>query len=137
MAIIEIDWSKLEGMLLYDPTIEVCAHELGTSRDTLIRRIREKHNKTFLEYKKVFTDKTALKLKNTMIKKAFEGNVTCMIFCLKNLSDWKDKVETETKNTQPIQIVVQDKAEKPDDIDLQGFQLDDTEKVKLQPRNDA
>jgi hypothetical protein len=90
---IDLDWSKLEGMLLFDATIHVCAKELGCSHDTLERRIKEKYGETFAEHKEKILEHTVLKLKTKMINKALGGDNTCLIFCLKNLGKWADKVE--------------------------------------------
>ncbi len=88
-----IDWSKLDGMLLFDPSLNVCADEMGVSHDTLERAIKAKFQLTFGEYKRQKVNHTAYKLKQKMINKAFEGDNTCLIFSLKNLSDWADKID--------------------------------------------
>lgn len=92
----EIDWSRLEGMVMFDASCETCALELKISKDTLERAIKRVHDMTFLEYKKLHLGKTILRLKQRMIKKALDGDTVCMIFTLKNISDWSDKVEAKT-----------------------------------------
>jgi len=89
----EIDWSKLDGMLVFDASVNVCADILGVSHDTLERHVKREKGMTFGEYKAIKVQQTVLRLKQTMIKKALGGDNTCMIFALKNMSTWSDKVE--------------------------------------------
>lgn len=98
----ELDWSKLEGMLIFDASKVACSMILGISADTIERRIKEEHNMSFTEYKKTHLETTVLRLKQRMIKKALDGDNVCLIFALKNLSDWKDVRE----NTQDIKDIV-------------------------------
>jgi hypothetical protein len=93
-----MDWSKLEGMLIFDASKVACAMILGISADTIERRIKEKYNMNFTEYKKTHLETTVLRLKQRMIKKALDGDNTCLIFTLKNISDWKDQVENKSDN---------------------------------------
>lgn len=90
---IDINWDKLEGMLIFDASLYVCADTLGCSHDTLERKVKQKFGQSFGEYKARMVDRTALKLKHKMITKALAGDNTCLIFSLKNLSNWCDKVE--------------------------------------------
>ena len=80
-------------MCMFDAGAETCALELGICKDTLERAIRRKFDKTFDEYKKPKIKKTVLRLKQKMISKALTGDNVCLIFTLKNISDWSDKVE--------------------------------------------
>lgn len=88
-----INWDKLDGMLLFDPPLNVCADEMGVSHDTLERAIKAKFDLTFGEYKQGKTNHTGYRLKQKMINKALEGDNTCLIFSLKNLTNWCDKIE--------------------------------------------
>jgi len=92
---IEIDWSKLEGLVSVDACLPACAQLLGCSEDTIERRIKESYNCTFAEYKSKHLKATVVKLKNKMISKALKGDNVCLIFALKNLSDWQDKPESK------------------------------------------
>lgn len=99
----EIDWSKLDGMLLYDASAWFCAAELGVSHDCLQDRIREEKNMTFSEYKKTKLERTAIRVKQKMITKALSGDNTCMIFVLKNIGDWSDRVDSSgADSSKPI-----------------------------------
>src|SRR3990167_1754194 len=99
---IEIDWSKLDGMLTFDPTKEFCSYILGVSNDTLERRIKAKYQMTFTEYKATKVEVTASKLKQKIIKLALDGNVTCLIFSLKNIAGWSDNNRTQVETATGI-----------------------------------
>jgi hypothetical protein len=101
----EIDWSKLDGMLMFDANRPTCALELNISDDTLDRAIKKKYNMTFTEYKALHVGKTVLRLKQRMIKKALEGDNTCLIFSLKNISDWKDQPDKEIDKSDKAILV--------------------------------
>ena len=104
----KIDWSKLDGMLMFDASKGVCASEFSVSEDTIERAIKKKYKITFSEYKRKQLDKTVLRLKQRMIKKALEGDNTCLIFTLKNISDWKDKQEVDQLQSLRIEISPED-----------------------------
>jgi predicted DNA-binding protein YlxM (UPF0122 family) len=87
---IEINWPKLEGMVMFDASCPTCALEFGISEDTIHKAIKETFKMTFSEYKKLHVGRTVLRLKQRMIKKALDGDNTCLIFSLKNLSTWCD-----------------------------------------------
>jgi hypothetical protein len=100
----QIDESKLEGMCLFDASLRVCAAELKVSEDAIEHYIRRKYDKTFGEYKSIHTGRMALKLKQKMINKALGGDNACLIFSLKNLSEWKDNPDIVDAGN--IQIIV-------------------------------
>lgn len=89
----EINWEKLQTLCRYDASINVCAQELDISHDTLERKIKAKYGLKFSEYKDQQLQYTVLKLKQKMLSKAFDGDNTCLIFSLKNLGKWTDRVE--------------------------------------------
>jgi len=98
MTIKDFDWSKLDGMLMFDASKNLCSRELGVSDETIERRIRDEHDCTFSEYKKKQLEKTVLKLKQKLIQMGLKGNLGALIFALKNLSDWTDKVTQTTEH---------------------------------------
>ncbi len=122
---LELNWDKLEGMLLFDASLNVCAYELKMSHDTLERRIKERFGKTFAEYRREITDRTVLKLKTKMINQALEGDRVCMIFALKNLSDWNDRVEHEI-DREKNQIVLR--------YNLEDTSMLQKEVVQIEPK---
>lgn len=90
----ELDWSVLDGILQFNATKPQCASILLMSDDTIDRRIKEKFDCTFEEYKTTKMGLTKIKLQQKAIQMALNGNATMLIFCLKNLCGWADKQET-------------------------------------------
>jgi len=93
MVKIEIDWAVLDAILQFKPTLKVCADVIGTSTDTIEKRIKEEHGCTFSEYRDKKMGKVKIKLQQKAIEMALSGNATMMIFSLKNLCGWADKIE--------------------------------------------
>lgn len=91
---IELDYKELNALLQFKVTLAFVADYLGVSRDTIIRRIREDHDLTFNEYHELRVSRTATKLQQKAIEMALKGDRTMLIFSLKNLARWSDKLET-------------------------------------------
>ncbi len=64
------------------------------SHATLVREIKRLHKMTFDEFRDKRMDMTRFKLVQKAVKMALDGNVTMLIFSLKNLCSWKDKHES-------------------------------------------
>jgi len=89
-----VKWEELKGMVAFDASAIACALLLDMSVATLERKILEEFGETFDEYKQKYLAKTALRLKTKMINKALTtGDNVALIFCLKNIGGWADKVE--------------------------------------------
>ena len=118
-AKIELNYDKLDALLQFKVSLEFCADYLGVSSDTIMRRLKEDHGKTFTEYHASRMERTAVKLQQKAIEEALKGNNTMLIFALKNLAKWADKVE-ETINqkievTPAFEIVEFDESEPSED----------------------
>lgn len=92
---IEINYDKLDALLQFKVTKGFCADYLGVSEDTIDRRIKEDHGKTFSEYHELKIARTGLKLQQKAIEAALAGNTTLMIFALKNISKWSDNNDNQ------------------------------------------
>jgi hypothetical protein len=90
---VEIDWKILDTLLQFKVTLKFCAEYLECSVDAIQRRIKEEKGKTFEEYHASKLGRTAVKLQQKAIEMALTGDRTMMIFCLKNLAGWADKVD--------------------------------------------
>jgi AraC-like DNA-binding protein len=95
---IDISFDKLDALAQFKITIEFAADYLGVSRDTLLRRINEKYGMTFSEYCSLRRQRTATKLQQKAIEQAIRGNTALMIFCLKNMAGWADKMEQDVNH---------------------------------------
>ena len=103
MQRVEIDFKVLDALLQYKATKRQCSNHMEVSEDTLDRRVKEKHNMNFSQYADNQLDNTRIKLQQKIIQKALLGDNTCLIFSLKNLCKWSDKVETKlAEDSAPI-----------------------------------
>lgn len=68
--------------------------------DTVNNFCKRKFGITFSEYKDKRFENTKLMLVQKTIKMALEGNATMMIFTLKNVCKWTDKVEVTPKEAK-------------------------------------
>jgi hypothetical protein len=96
----EPDWSKLDGLLAMDASKGLCQDILDVSDMTLDRHIKKKYNLTFSEYKEKKLERTAIKLKQVMIRKAEAGDQRALEFVLKNISNWSDNPEQKLDMSQ-------------------------------------
>ena len=63
------------------------------SWETLTRRIHEKFQCSFADYRTKKMGKTKARLAEKAIEMAMAGSVPMLIFCLKNFNGWSDKTE--------------------------------------------
>ena len=101
----ELNWSELDALLQFKVPLSFVCDYIGVSRDTVMRRIKEEHDMTFKEYHNLRLQRTATKLQQKAIEMALTGNTTMMIFALKNMAGWSDKMET---TSQIIQVTFPD-----------------------------
>lgn len=111
---VEVDYKVLDALLQFKVPLYFVADYMGVSRDTIIRRLREDHDMTYAEYHDLRLQRTATKLQQKAIEMALAGNATMMIFSLKNLAGWSDKIDNDIKiQSNGITITVNK-----DEIDL-------------------
>ena len=85
------DWDKLDVILQFKPDKAWAADILEVSEDTLERRIKETKKCTFMEYRDKKMAPVKIRLVKKAIDKAFAGDNTMLIFCLKNFCGWSDR----------------------------------------------
>lgn len=89
-----IDETQLRGLLRLKPTLEDTAAFFGCSVDTIEKACKRYGNVTFTEFRRQNMVHTRLNLVREAIQQATTKNNTAMlIFCLKNVCHWKDRVE--------------------------------------------
>ena len=104
-------WDKLDGLLAYKASLTVCEEILGVHQNTIKNHIKAKYGITFTEYSDKKLSVTKIRLIQKAIKMAEAGNATMLIFCLKNICQWQDKIENVNIDTTPIQIeIIKDNA---------------------------
>ena len=105
-------WDKLDGLLAYKASLPVCEEILGVHQNTIKNHIKARHGITFTEYQDRKLSVTKMRLIQKAIKMAENGNATMMIFCLKNICQWQDKIENVNIDTTPIKLeIVKDNAD--------------------------
>lgn len=92
-------WDKLDGLLAYKASLVVCADILECHENTIKNHIKKRHDITFTEYAELKLSRTKVKLVQKALEMANRGNATMLIFCLKNICKWVDKVENDIKNS--------------------------------------
>lgn len=89
----KIDIEQLRAFMRLKPTITDTAHFFQCSEDTISNRIKRYTGLTF----SVFRDQNMVHTRFALVRKAIQmgesGNVPMLIFTLKNLCGWADKVE--------------------------------------------
>ena len=90
---VQIDFNTLDGILQFSATKQMCADILECTVDVIERRVLEEKGVNFSTYKAQKMSKTKLKLQQRAITEALAGNNVMLIFSLKNLCMWRDKIE--------------------------------------------
>lgn len=105
---IEIDMEQLEALCRMKPTLYDCARFFKCSEDTIERRIKERFNITFAE----FRDQSMVHTKYDLIRKAItkaETDTKMHVFALKNLADWREKTDLTSGGKEmapPAQVTI-------------------------------
>tara|TARA_R100001510_G_C7650100_1_gene207610 strand:- start:189 stop:581 length:393 start_codon:yes stop_codon:yes gene_type:complete len=104
-------WEKLDGLLAFKANLTVCEEILGVHQNTIKNHIRARYGITFTEYMDRKLSVTKMRLVQKAIKMAENGSATMLIFCLKNICQWQDKIENVNIDTTPIKIeIIKDNA---------------------------
>lgn len=90
---LEFDWHTFDTLMQFKVTKEFVADYLGVCQKTIDRHLKEDKGMTYLEYNALKLQRTGLKLQQKAIEMALRGDRTMLIFCLKNISKWQDKVD--------------------------------------------
>jgi AraC-like DNA-binding protein len=88
-----IDLDQLESLMRLKPTLADTAAFFKCSERTIERYIKDNFNVTFVEFRNQNMVHTRLTLVREALKQAQNGNTALLIFCLKNLCGWSDKIE--------------------------------------------
>lgn len=98
---VEINDAQLKVIMRLKPTIEDVAAYFECSSRTIARYIESKYSLNFKEFRHQHMVHTRHDLIRKAIEMATGGNVPMLIFCLKNLCDWKDRPELERESEGP------------------------------------
>jgi hypothetical protein len=113
----EIDWNLLDSLITLSAQLNFCAERqlvewkeevnhqtIKACREVLERRIKERFNLTFTEYREQKKEPLRLKLRQKQIDMALAGNVALLIWLGKNELGQKDKQEISTEDDKPITL---------------------------------
>lgn len=99
-------WEKLDGLLAYKSSLNVCSDILDVHENTIKNHIKQRFGLTFTEYSEKKLSRTRVKLVQKAIEMATNGNTAMMIFALKNLCGWADKIEHKQDDTKPFEFKI-------------------------------
>lgn len=98
----KFDWKLLDKILQYKPSLVDTADIMEVSGDTVARRIREKYDMTFAEYRNKKMAKVRMSLVQKAIELAMNGDRTLMIFSLKNYCGWSDNPAEQLEDKSKV-----------------------------------
>ena len=95
---------QLEELMKFNPRLEDTAAFFKCSERTIDETIRERYDLTFREFREQHLIHTKLSLIRKAVKEALGNNNTMLIFALKNLCGWQDKIEHVGNENKPIHL---------------------------------
>lgn len=95
---------QLRAILRLKPTLVDCAAFFDVDPSTIERYINRQYNCTYAEFRDQNMVHTRFSLIRKAIQKAEGGDNVMLIFCLKNLCGWTDKVETQEDQTVQVNV---------------------------------
>jgi hypothetical protein len=98
---------QLDDLMKLSPTIDDTAHFFRTGKSEIEYLISTKYGLTFSEFRNQRFVHTRNALRKEAINQALGGNTTMLVFAMKNLCGWQDRVENIV-NTQEIKITIED-----------------------------
>lgn len=102
---IEIDIGQIAALMRFNPTLKDAAAFFKCSESTIARRIREEcGGLTFDQFREQNMVQTRMTLIQKALNKAYAGDNVMLIFCLKNLCGWSDKVEQKLVEDKPFTL---------------------------------
>lgn len=90
---------QLKAICRLKPTLEDCASFLDVNPSTIEKYIKRTYKCSFSEFRDKHMVHTRFNLIRKAISKAENGDNTMLIFSLKNLCGWADKIEQDTTMT--------------------------------------
>lgn len=97
---------QLEDLMRIKPSLEDSAAFFKCDQKTIERVIRKEWDKTFVDFRQERMVHTRLMLQRDAVKMAKRGNVVMMIFCLKNMCGWADKMEQRSDVTTSTSVQI-------------------------------
>lgn len=86
-------WNQLCKILALKPTLKDCMGILDVHSSTVENEIKRRTGMSFSEFRLQKMAPVKQQLIRKAIEMALHGNVVMLIFCLKNLCNWTDKIQ--------------------------------------------
>ena len=99
-----IDKEQLEAYMRMKPSLSDTAAWFKCAERTIERYIREHYNLTFVEFREQNMVHSRHALVREAMKQALGGNTAMLIFCLKNMCGWSDKLDVGTGSIQQFSL---------------------------------
>lgn len=105
---LNIDIPKLKAIMRFKPSLKDAAAFFECHPDSIEKFINKKFLCTFSEFREQNMVHSRFSLIRKAMEKALSGDNCMLIFCLKNLCDWKDRNELSGPNNETLmpQIIV-------------------------------
>ena len=100
----QIDDHQLKALCRLKPTLSDVSGFFDISEDAIRDYIKREYNCDFTTFRNKYVAQTRYMLIRKAIKMAENGNTAMMIFCLKNLCKWADKVEHSDVPANTLQL---------------------------------
>ena len=97
------DLDQLEQLMRLRPTLADTAAFFSVGEQTVNDTINRHYDMSFREFRDKGMVHTRLGLIRKAIKMAENDNVVMLIFCLKNLCHWQDKIDQPVDHDEPYQ----------------------------------
>ncbi len=102
----DLNLENLIKLMQFRPTLTDTAAWFNVSEDTVERKIKKLEKITFRQFKAKYSSNIKYKLMDKAIDMAMTGNTTMMIFTLKNMCSWSDKINTEQNSDTQNQFYI-------------------------------
>lgn len=107
-AISELDLDKLKALMRLKPTLADTAAFFQCSERTVENTVRKHFDLTFFDFREQNAVHTRLSLIRKAIGLAEAGNVSMLVFSLKNMCKWTEKSEISTDEEKGFRILIED-----------------------------
>lgn len=88
-----LDKDNLQDLMNFYPRLQDVAAFFRCSQDKIEIYIRDNYDMTFREFKEAYSTDVRLSIVQKALELVNKGNTAMVIFCLKNMLGWTDKLE--------------------------------------------
>jgi hypothetical protein len=100
----EMNWEVLDSILQFGASLLDCSELCEMSEDSIQRKIKEKHEMTFSEYRDKKMSRMRVKLLRKQYEGAMAGNTALLIWLGKQYLGQSDKNESKNDESHTIQL---------------------------------